>query len=73
MLVCHCQKVTDHAIRRCVRDGAGSAAEVQRACGAGGGCGGCRPLVRDIVQREMVTANTAPQAGSQGLGGRLFR
>jgi bacterioferritin-associated ferredoxin len=72
MLVCHCQRITDQAIRRCVRDGAASVAEVERACGAGGGCGGCRPLVRDIVQRETVNADRADVDGA-GRGGKLFR
>ena len=50
MLVCHCQGLTDRAVRRSVKNGACSVAEVTRACGAGGVCGGCRPAIEEIVE-----------------------
>ena len=55
MLVCHCRRVTDRTIREAVRAGAETPEAVRVACGAGGGCGGCRELVRDVVDAERLT------------------
>ena len=55
MLVCHCKRVSSRAIRECVQAGARDAATVSRACGAGTGCGGCRPLVEQLVAREVTS------------------
>jgi bacterioferritin-associated ferredoxin len=41
-------------IRECVRAGARSADDVGDACGAGTGCGGCRPTIESILQRESA-------------------
>ncbi len=56
MLVCHCKRVSSRIIRECVQAGARDAASVSRACGAGTGCGGCRPLVHELVERELSSA-----------------
>jgi NAD(P)H-nitrite reductase large subunit len=53
MIVCHCYCVSDREIRKCAREGAQDLAAVGRACGAGTGCGGCRPEVADILDREV--------------------
>jgi bacterioferritin-associated ferredoxin len=53
MIVCHCRGVTDREIKRCVRSGEHTLGGVSRACGASSGCGGCRPLVRKIVESEL--------------------
>jgi bacterioferritin-associated ferredoxin len=53
MIVCHCRGVSDREIRRCVRAGQGTVAAVSEACGASTGCGGCRPLVKKIVESEL--------------------
>ncbi len=52
MIVCHCHRVSDRQIRCAVREGAASVAEIGRSCGAGTGCGGCRPEVSAILQAE---------------------
>jgi bacterioferritin-associated ferredoxin len=49
MIVCHCHYVSDREIRQCAQGGACSVAEVGRACGAGTGCGGCRPEIANIL------------------------
>jgi bacterioferritin-associated ferredoxin len=53
MIVCHCRRVTDRDIRRCVRAGETTVGAVSQACGAATGCGGCRPLVSKIVDAEV--------------------
>jgi NAD(P)H-nitrite reductase large subunit len=52
VIVCHCRRVSDRAIRAAVRGGARSCQEVDRACEAGRGCGGCQPLIRRLIKRE---------------------
>ena len=52
VIVCHCRGVTDRAVRRAVRRGAATRRQVAQACGAGAGCGGCRPTVQAILDSE---------------------
>ncbi|HVT07059.1 MAG TPA: (2Fe-2S)-binding protein [Polyangia bacterium] len=73
MLVCHCHQVCDRTIRACIRDGANSVAAVGESCGAGTGCGGCRPTISELVAErteaprrsliELVVRLPLPQAG----------
>jgi len=55
MLVCHCKLVRCSDIREAVHEGAQTTEDIARMCGAGTGCGGCRPLVRNLVEREKRT------------------
>lgn len=52
MIVCHCYCVSDREIRKCAREGAADLAAVGRHCGAGTGCGGCRPELSAILESE---------------------
>jgi len=52
LIVCHCQGVSDRAIREAVRRGARSVGQVGRACRAGRNCGGCHPLIAEIIVSE---------------------
>jgi bacterioferritin-associated ferredoxin len=52
MIVCHCQRVSDRAIRAAVRQGAGTEEAIAEACGAGACCGGCVPAVTEILCEE---------------------
>ncbi|RMH39697.1 MAG: (2Fe-2S)-binding protein [Deltaproteobacteria bacterium] len=54
MIVCLCKVVTDRAIERAVEAGARSVDDVARACGAGTGCGSCRPVVAEVVARACA-------------------
>ncbi len=58
MLVCHCHAVNDATIRRCVADGARSGSEVREACGAGGSCGGCRPVIDRLIESHDSAETT---------------
>jgi bacterioferritin-associated ferredoxin len=49
MLVCHCKGVSERKIRQAVEEGACSRRHVARACGAGTVCGGCRPVIDEIL------------------------
>ncbi len=56
MIVCHCKAVSDRTVREVVRSGASTRAHVRRACGAGGVCGGCRPVIQEILDDEREPA-----------------
>ena len=49
MLVCHCLAVNDQAVARAAAEGATSVDELTARCGAGGRCGGCRPLLAELL------------------------
>ena len=66
MIVCHCKAVSDRTISKAIRGGASSPREVARACGAGRICGGCRPTVRELIERER---EAAPASDALGLAG----
>jgi len=53
MILCHCMGVSDHSVRRAIQSGASDVGEVARACGAGTGCGGCRPLIHRLIHTEQ--------------------
>ena len=48
-LVCHCEAVRERTIVKAIRAGASTVDDVTRACGAGGGCGGCRPAIEQLI------------------------
>ena len=52
MIVCHCKGLTDRDIRRAVREGAMDRTSVTRVCRAGSDCGGCRPLIDEIIDKS---------------------
>ncbi|HVZ87526.1 MAG TPA: (2Fe-2S)-binding protein [Polyangia bacterium] len=60
MLVCHCHQICDRTICESIRGGASSVEEVGRACGAGTGCGGCRPRIGRLLARVEAETDTPP-------------
>ena len=54
MIVCHCQGVSDRSIRQAVREGARTVRQVSRVCRAGRMCGGCRPVICEIIAAEAT-------------------
>lgn len=51
MYVCLCEGVTDHQIRRCVREtGVRNLRGLRRELGACGQCGKCAPEARAVIQ-----------------------
>jgi bacterioferritin-associated ferredoxin len=71
MIVCHCNGVSDRAIRRSIRAGAVTPDLVAGACGAGACCGGCRDAVAEILLAELETATrSADGQGGEALAAR---
>jgi bacterioferritin-associated ferredoxin len=62
MLVCHCNGVSDRAIRKAVRKGASSATEVGMRTGAGTCCGGCLDSVNAIIRAEAGSSRDRADA-----------
>ena len=56
MLVCHCKGLTDREIHRAIRAGACTQREVARECGAGSICGGCRPLIDELLESRSAAS-----------------
>ena len=51
MLVCHCKSVSEREVRDAIRSGACTRRDVARRCaGAGSMCGGCRPLIDELLE-----------------------
>lgn len=61
MLVCHCRAVYDRQIAAAAVCGAASVRDIVSACGASGVCGGCRPVIEEILGATRV-ARPASQA-----------
>lgn len=56
MYVCLCKAVSDREVKAAIADGAGTVDEVGEACGAGTGCGACRPMIHDMLEAEGLAA-----------------
>jgi bacterioferritin-associated ferredoxin len=56
MIVCLCRGIPERTIRAAIADGAASVTEVRRACGAGGDCGACHPMVAELVDEAGCLA-----------------
>lgn len=54
MYVCVCRAVTDETVAKVIDEGAQSVEQVTRACGAGGDCGSCRGMIRDMIEDRVI-------------------
>jgi NAD(P)H-nitrite reductase large subunit len=53
VIVCHCRAVSDRAIRASIREGAITIDDLRETTGASDCCGGCEPLVTEILDQEL--------------------
>lgn len=66
MLVCHCNVVSDRAIRAAVQGGACDVDDVVEHCGAGADCGGCIPSIEALLaEAELAVSDPAAVAALQ--------
>ena len=65
VLVCHCNAVNDRTIRQVVKSCARTCRQVDRACAAGSTCGGCQPVIREIIAAEREAETIS--AGELGV------
>jgi bacterioferritin-associated ferredoxin len=54
MLICSCRRVSEDVVCAAIREGAGTTAEVIRACGAGSRCGGCTSSIDQLLAATPV-------------------
>jgi bacterioferritin-associated ferredoxin len=56
MIVCHCTGARDQDIQSAAERGVRSVAEIGQQCGAGACCGGCLPLIRELLSAPAAAA-----------------
>jgi bacterioferritin-associated ferredoxin len=56
MIVCLCANVSERELVAIIAAGATTVREVGRRCGAGAGCGACKPLIRECLSRGRAAA-----------------
>ena len=62
MYVCLCKVASDTDVKAAIADGARTVEEVGDACGAGTGCGACRPMIHEML--EVAGVGCARQDGA---------
>jgi bacterioferritin-associated ferredoxin len=62
MFVCHCRALTDGEISEVIRGGACDLEEVGDRCGAGITCGGCCPLIEELLAKHAEADRPAAVA-----------
>jgi len=65
VIVCLCKGLNDTTVRKTVREGALSDLDIGRQCGAGTGCGYCRPTLRAILEEEGAVHCIESRADSE--------
>jgi bacterioferritin-associated ferredoxin len=55
VVVGHCRAVSDREIRWSILGGAASLDDVTDACGAGDDCGGCHPVITELLREAHVS------------------
>jgi bacterioferritin-associated ferredoxin len=65
VIVCHCRAVSDRVIRASIRDGATTVEAVSASTGAAECCGGCEPMVSEILDEELgASSDSAPRVST---------
>lgn len=57
MYVCLCKAVSDRDVKASIDDGARTVDEVGEACGAGTGCGACRPMIHEMLEASGLSCS----------------
>jgi NAD(P)H-nitrite reductase large subunit len=50
VLICHCRRVNDGVARAAIEAGASDLDTLADLCRAGSGCGGCRPMLEELLR-----------------------
>ena len=59
MIVCHCRALNDRAIRSVIEQGVLDLDRLAAECGAGARCGGCQPMLVELLQQARRTSVAA--------------
>jgi bacterioferritin-associated ferredoxin len=66
MVICICANVGERELLETIAAGATTVKEVGRRCGAGAGCGACRPLIRECLKSCRAVAVETPRERDAG-------
>ena len=66
MIVCHCHAIRARDVEGAIAGGARTPGEVARACGAGTGCGGCRPVIEELIEASGPAFSCDASASGRG-------
>jgi len=56
MLICHCRRVNDGVARAAIEAGASDLDALAELCRAGSGCGGCHPMLEELLRGRRIDA-----------------
>lgn len=59
MFVCSCRVVSDQCVARAIDTGAETVEDIMASCGAGSGCGSCRPALQALLEAADTKACAA--------------
>ena len=59
MIVCHCRALNDRAVLDAIAEGVDDLHELARRCGAGSRCGGCQPILLELLLQQRSRQHTA--------------
>jgi bacterioferritin-associated ferredoxin len=67
MIVCHCYGITDRELLDAGRDPAGARRPESPACIAGDACGGCRPVIEELLgdRHSEASSQAATAVGTR--------
>ena len=60
MYVCVCLAVTDTQVQAAIESGAITREDVTRACKAGGDCGACHGMIREMIEDHIEDTARVP-------------
>jgi bacterioferritin-associated ferredoxin len=70
VIVCVCRALSDSAIRSLIETGADTPGRLVAACGAGGDCGRCCTMLRDLIAEargeKCAAASSSPYVTAGG-------
>lgn len=64
MYVCACRALTDRTVRAAIASGARTIEDISQRCGAGVRCGGCWPVLRELLDEHHPADQGQPAATS---------
>ena len=64
MYVCSCRAVTDRTVKAAIASGARTIEQVAERCGAGGRCGGCWPVLNELLEASAASDDARRAAGT---------
>ncbi len=70
MIVCVCEGVSDREIRAAIQGGSRTVKDLGRACGAGGDCGRCGLMLKQMLRDAGCGGDCATRRPSSDQGCR---